>query len=55
MLLLTILKLKHLWEAWTVYHTVYNSNTTEVNLFDFEQQYGKLVGFEVIEVDFIQL
>lgn len=40
-------------EAWTVYHRIHNSNTTEANLYNFEQQYGKTVGFEVI--DFIQL
>ncbi len=45
-----------LWDVWAVYHEKYNSNTSsEADVYEFEQQYGESVGFEVIQIDFIQL
>ena len=49
-------KSEDLYNAWRIYHNKYNSNANkEADVFEFEQQYGELIGFEVIEADFIQL
>jgi len=47
---------EQLWEAWKVYHNEHNSNSTDpADINDFEARFGNSVGFEYIEVDFIQL
>lgn len=41
--------------AWDLYQEHYNSNrNNEPDIYEFEQNYGESIGFEVLELDFYQ-